>query len=321
MADETGDTKNLGLGVTFVASIAEFQGQLKTIREQLAQFKTDLEAMGKTGKEASEKLTSANKETEKAITQATAATKAAVAATGEAAKAAESLGVVTDKASKILSSASKVAAQSGTDFKGLSFETMNAVTQIRSMVSDPVLGSLVKKLKSAADESDGYKKGLIGAAKEAGSSTIEFNRLSSALLSNEKYLLSTADGTKKIRAELGTGALPADMKAVIEGVDRLKFAQAPLAGEMYKTSGVVLDGRSKFVELQKTLASLTETHGQAAIKYTDAAARLGSYGTTVKSITGELNSYNKLHGEALAINDKISASIAKMNGVYGGADG
>jgi TP901 family phage tail tape measure protein len=321
MADETGDTKNLGLGVTFVAIITDFAKQLETIRTELEKMKTDLDNMGKTGKDAAKELTSANVDAEKAISKLATTTKDAKVATEKAAIAAADLGAKLDKAKGSVSGAGGAASKAATDFKGLNFEQMNMMNSVKNLASDSVLGSLVKKLKSAGDESSAYQKGLVGAAKEVGSSEIAFKTLSSALMTNEKYLSTVADGTKKVRAELGAGALPADMKNVVEGVDRLKFAQATLAGEMYKTGGVVLDGRSKFVDLQKTITSLTATHGEAAMKYTDAAARLGAYGTTVKSITGELNAFNAKHTEAVKINTALTEQQVKLNSVYGGPDG
>jgi TP901 family phage tail tape measure protein len=311
----------LGLGVKFTATIGDFAAQLAKIEEQLKSFAKNLEAMGTTAEKAGKTLTSANKDAEKAITQVTAATKEAVVATGDAAKAAETLASGMEKAKESVSKAGSSASKTALDLKGLSFEQSNMLTGVGKLVSDPVMGSLIDKLKKAGTESIGYQKGLIGAAKEADNSEIAFKTLSAALMTNEKYLSTVADGTKKVRSELGANALPRDMQSVVEGVDRLKFAQATLAGEMYKTGGVVLDGRGKFVELQKTIAGLTETQGQAAMSFTNAASRLGSYGTTVKSITSELKAYNAMHSEAVGINEKMTEQVTKLKSVYGGPDG
>ena len=313
--------QSLGLGVTFTATVGEFSAQLQKVEEQLKTFVEQLETLGVSAEKSGKTLTDANVKAEEVITKVEEATKKATSATEAAAKVSETLASGMAKVKSAVSGAGSAASKAASDLKGLTFEQTNMLTGVGKLVSEPVMGSLVDKLKKAGTESIGYQKGLVGVAKEAGNSVIAFNNLSSALLTNEKYLSTVADGTKKVRSELGAGALPKDMNALVEGVDRLKFAQATLAGEMYKTGGVVLDGKSKFVELQKTIAGLTATHGEAAMKYTEAASRLGSYGTTVKSITNELKAYNTIHSEALGINENIIKTISKMNAVYGGPGG
>jgi TP901 family phage tail tape measure protein len=198
--------------------------------------------------------------------------------------------------------------------KGLAAHTTSQIQA--SKMSGEVYESLAKKLKGASGETIQYKTALSQAAVEAGTSTIRFNQLSSALLSNEKNIFQTGAALKKLGGEFGTDQ---SIKTWAAGVDRLQYAHATLNGEMIKSGGIVLDAKTKYMDFQRGVTSLKDQFGTAAWSALEMDTRLGSQVKTMGQAKAELTNYMKtmepfnVHmGRAVDSVGKASAAMSLM---------
>ena len=286
------ESKELGLGVLFTAAVGTFAKDLDLVKEQLKKVVNDIEALNKTAADGADKIAKAQA---KAATAAEKAAEAAKSAAGEVkagaeagAKAQEGLSSATGKATTAIKEHGRSLKEVREDMKGLAAHTTSQIQA--SKMSADVYDSLAKKLNSAKGETLQYKTALANAGVEAGTSTIRFNQLSSSLLSNEKYLLQTGSALKKLGGEFSTDK---SIKEWLGGVDRLQLAHASLNGEMFRSGNVVLDAKTKYMDLQRGITSLKDQFGAASWSALEMDNRLGSQVKTMAQAKTELTNYSK----------------------------
>ena len=286
MGDESG---SLNLAVQFVAVVEGFSTSLDKLTAKLESMTTRIDKMSGKSSKVSDSM----------------------------AKDQDKVSASMDKSSKKMSEAATAANNYGRTLetsrealKGLDAATIANLNS--SNMSKEMFGTLSSKMKVFSGASWESKEALVSMAKSADNNVMAFKQMSGALEANEKHLWSSLTGVKQLRAEYGVDKFPKDIDNTVKSVDRLKFAQATLNGEIYKSGGVLFNGKQNFVDFQKSIMGLTTTYGENAMLATNMSNRLGSYVKTVAAAKTELTAYTNVAEKDLSLANAIVSQRIKL---------
>jgi len=283
------ENSSLSLAVQFVAVVEGFSTSLDKVTAKLESLVTRIDKMsGKSSKAANDM----SKDQDKISASVDKSSKKMT----EAATAANNYGRTIET--------SRVA------LKGLDAATIANLNS--SNMSKEMFSTLSSKMKVFSGASWESRQALVSMAKSADNNVMAFKQMSGALEANEKHLWNSLSGVKQLRAEYGVDKFPKDMDNTVNSVDRLKFAQATLNGEIYKSGGVLFNGKQNFVDFQKSIMGLTTTYGENAMLATDMYNRLGSYVKTVAAAKTELTAYTKVAAQDLSLANAIVSQRTKL---------
>lgn len=309
------DDENLGLGVTFTASVEGFAKQLDDVKARLQEFAKQLDSLGATAEKSGKTLADANVKAEQAITKVTEATKEAVTATGEATKVAETLATSTKKTADASKDYSRSLKETREALKGLDAATISQVHS--SGMSNEMFGALSKKLETFSGTSIQARKALAEMALSSDNNVMRFKQLSSALEANEKVIMQADASYKKLKSTLGASILPTYTKDWANGLDRVKMAQSSLNGELFRSDSGIALTKGNFASLQRELVGLRKSYGDAAWSAIEADKRLGAGISTVSQLKNELAAYQKVQVASskysLEAGKAIEATALSMN--------
>jgi TP901 family phage tail tape measure protein len=309
MAEET---KDLGLGVLFSASIGDFTSQITAIQDRLKSFAKEIEAYGKISEKSVADLTAATTKANKAATAANDTAdklnKQLEASNKKLKNSIDEKATAETKATSAAKAHSKTLEDVRADMKGLDAATTSQIAS--SKMSLPVYDSLQKKLAANSKESVGFRYSLAQLAMEQGQTKIGFENLASALVKNEKTILDTNKGFDDLRKTVGPSGLPANFKNWAANVDRVQMAHATLRGELKVSDGVIIEAGKSVIGTQHAVRALENEFGKDNVsKY---RTQIGSSINTMSEFKNALVANQK---EQLAMNTHVTAAQKAISGV------